>query len=133
MAFFTAQSAFRFIHSLIAGAFLLIFVFGCIINTAQAAMDMNHDIFQTEYTAPLPADWHTNDHMTIALSLPQIPEREIVLTLVYAFLAITSLLTGAFFAHTVFQYTPYLKKSRVFLYDPVISLFRTGIINSKIF
>jgi len=133
MTFFTTQPTFRFISGLVASLFLLVFVFGCIVSTTQNDMDC-YGATQDGYSATMPTGGHINDHMTIALSLPQTPERGIVLTLIaFVFLAIASALSGAILAHSIFQKNPYLRKERVFLYNPAISLFRTGIVHPKIF
>lgn len=115
--------------------FLIVFVFGCVISATNAAtMDMDHGVSQTGYAASIPVDGHMDDHMTTALSLPQSPDKGILLnTRIFLLLALTSVLTGIFAAHTILAQSIYLKKERVFLYNPAISLFRTGITNPKIF
>jgi len=123
------------ISSLAASMFLIVFVFGCVIDTANAdAMDTDHGVPQTACAVPMPTDGHANDHTTTALSLPQSPDKGILLNIrIFLLFAFTSALTGILAAHTILTQNIYLKKERVFLYNPAISLFRTGIVNPKIF
>lgn len=113
--------------------FFVVFVFGCIISFANAGTTMAHDMSAFGYAASA-MNSHADDHMGITILPPKSPERGILFIALALLLASVSVLAGILLAHTIqTQLTWHMRKERILLFNPLISRFRTGIINPKIF
>ncbi len=121
---------------LILAAFVGVFVFGCILISMDASMAMAADSVNS-HSAATGQKSHSpeNDHMAVTLGLPSDTQGAVSFSILLALVAIAfRLVLQSNILQPEFARLRLLSRREIFSeHDKLIALFRTGILNPKIY